>query len=143
MTLCFIDTETTGLDPVLHEVWEVAVILRDRPPDHAELVGDGAADRWLSSFVGEGAALMADPPPLGVERGDVVSRWRRWVVEHPEEAVRLACGVDRDAVVRGLLGGLGTTESAILELLAPLDQANRGHAIARVLQKLGLQGLLA
>ncbi|MFD5027051.1 exonuclease domain-containing protein [Streptomyces sp. NPDC058373] len=27
--LAFVDTETTGLDPFLHEVWEVAVILRE------------------------------------------------------------------------------------------------------------------
>lgn len=32
-TLCFIDTETTGLDADRHEVWEVAVVLRGRPPD--------------------------------------------------------------------------------------------------------------
>lgn len=28
LTLCFIDTETTGLDPERHEVWEVAIVLR-------------------------------------------------------------------------------------------------------------------
>ena len=28
-TLCFIDTETTGLDPDIHEIWEIAVIRRD------------------------------------------------------------------------------------------------------------------
>lgn len=27
--LAFVDTETTGLDPDLHEIWEVALILRD------------------------------------------------------------------------------------------------------------------
>lgn len=27
-TLAFIDTETTGLDPVRHEIWEVGMILR-------------------------------------------------------------------------------------------------------------------
>jgi hypothetical protein len=29
MTLCFIDTETTGLDPDRHEIWEVAAIIDD------------------------------------------------------------------------------------------------------------------
>lgn len=29
-TLCFIDTETTGLDPVRHEIWEVACVIRER-----------------------------------------------------------------------------------------------------------------
>lgn len=33
MTLCFVDCETTGLDPDRHEPWEVAVILRGRVPD--------------------------------------------------------------------------------------------------------------
>jgi hypothetical protein len=28
-TLCFIDTETTGLDPERHEIWEVAVSIRE------------------------------------------------------------------------------------------------------------------
>lgn len=27
--LAFVDTETTGLNPVLHEIWEVALIVRD------------------------------------------------------------------------------------------------------------------
>lgn len=27
--LCFVDTETTGLDPDLHEIWEVGLIVRD------------------------------------------------------------------------------------------------------------------
>lgn len=31
MTLVFLDTETTGLDPALHEVWEVAVAVDDGP----------------------------------------------------------------------------------------------------------------
>lgn len=30
MTVCFIDTETTGLDPDRHEIWEVALIVNDR-----------------------------------------------------------------------------------------------------------------
>lgn len=29
MTICFIDTETTGLDCDLYELWEVAIIVRD------------------------------------------------------------------------------------------------------------------
>lgn len=27
MTVCFVDTETTGLDPDLHEIWEVGLIV--------------------------------------------------------------------------------------------------------------------
>jgi DNA polymerase III epsilon subunit-like protein len=33
--LCFIDTETTGLDPDLHEIWEVALI--EREPNGSEV----------------------------------------------------------------------------------------------------------
>lgn len=29
MTVCFLDTETTGLDPDQHEIWEVALIVDD------------------------------------------------------------------------------------------------------------------
>lgn len=36
MTLAFIDTETTGLDPDLHEMWEVGLILRDPGKDDVE-----------------------------------------------------------------------------------------------------------
>lgn len=32
-TIAFLDTETTGLDPVRHEVWEVGLILRKPDPD--------------------------------------------------------------------------------------------------------------
>lgn len=32
--LCFIDTETTGLDPDRHEVYEIGLIVRDSEPRH-------------------------------------------------------------------------------------------------------------
>lgn len=32
-TLCFIDTETTGLDPARHEIWEVACSIRPKTGD--------------------------------------------------------------------------------------------------------------
>lgn len=31
MSVAFIDTETTGLDPVKHRIWEIAIILPDGP----------------------------------------------------------------------------------------------------------------
>jgi oligoribonuclease (3'-5' exoribonuclease) len=31
MTLVFLDTETTGLDPNRHEIWEVAYAVEDDP----------------------------------------------------------------------------------------------------------------
>lgn len=38
MKLCFVDTETSGLDVRCHHVWEVAVILREPNADDVELV---------------------------------------------------------------------------------------------------------
>lgn len=35
--ICFLDLETTGLDPDRHEVWEIGVIVRDRDGDHDHL----------------------------------------------------------------------------------------------------------
>lgn len=66
--LAFVDTETTGLDPDLHEIWEVGLILRDEDGDteyHWFLPVDlGRADafalnighfheRWQSSKLGK------------------------------------------------------------------------------------------
>lgn len=69
MTLCFIDTETTGLDPVLHEVWEVAVILRGRVVDPlvAELL------EHLSSPPADAASTV---PVILREPGDEMYVWQ-------------------------------------------------------------------
>lgn len=37
-TLAFVDTETVGLDPFLHDVWEIAVILRKPDEEDTEWV---------------------------------------------------------------------------------------------------------
>lgn len=37
MTLAFVDTETTGLDPDLHEIWEVGLIIRETDEDREYL----------------------------------------------------------------------------------------------------------
>lgn len=34
--LAFVDTETTGLDPVRHQIWEVGLVLRDENGDETE-----------------------------------------------------------------------------------------------------------
>lgn len=36
--LCFIDTETTGLHPTLHKIWEVAIIKRTPSGDNSHLL---------------------------------------------------------------------------------------------------------
>lgn len=51
--IVFVDTETTGLDPVRHMVWEVAVIRRDR---------DGAETEHLWQIRPTRADLMAAQP---------------------------------------------------------------------------------
>ena len=33
MSVAFVDTETTGLDPELNPIWEIAVILPDGPDE--------------------------------------------------------------------------------------------------------------
>lgn len=58
--------------------------------------------------------------PTGVALEDEA---RRWIREHPEQAVRIAGG-DVDAVVRALEGEWGT-RGTILAMLAPLTAARR------------------
>lgn len=51
--IVFVDTETTGLDPIRHMVWEIAVIRRDR---------DGAETEHLWQIRPTRADLMAAQP---------------------------------------------------------------------------------
>lgn len=56
--LCFVDTETTGLDPAKHDVWEVAIIRRTPAGDtehHFQITADTDPD-W------------ADPKALEISR---------------------------------------------------------------------------
>lgn len=62
MTLVFLDTETTGLDPDRHEVWEIAYAVDDGPilsaivphdfrkPDPRALAMNGYLDRALDGY---------------------------------------------------------------------------------------------
>lgn len=62
MTLCFVDCETTGLDPDRHEIWEVAVILRGRTdPLTRELLEHLARDVEPGSAAAEVPVLLEDP----------------------------------------------------------------------------------
>ena len=65
-TLVYLDTETTGLDPDFHQVWEIAFALDDGP---------------IHSMVVAHHTLGADPEALAVskyyERGGPVGGWDR------------------------------------------------------------------
>lgn len=77
--LCFLDTETTGLDPDAHEVWEVAAIIRRPGEPEVELewqlpvdvgraeamglrVGNFYGRRWSASSDGDPAPTAGYPP---------------------------------------------------------------------------------
>jgi len=54
-TLAFLDTETTGLDPERHEIWEVGLILRDEDDAECEFVAQaviepGDLGKWCTLF---------------------------------------------------------------------------------------------
>lgn len=71
MTLCFIDCETTGLDPDRHEVWEVAVILRDRPPP------DSFTRELLEHIIASPPEYAASTMPVILaEPGDEMYCWQ-------------------------------------------------------------------
>lgn len=75
--IVFIDTETTGLDPEYHEVWEVAIIVRDTeaPPEDEDV-------SWVWQL--EVDLGKADPIALNIGR----FHERRW---------KDACFSDQDA----------------------------------------------
>lgn len=69
MTLAFIDTETTGLDPDLHEIWEVALFLRT-PKDAAN------GDRWSERRVWQLPVDLGRADPVALRIGRFHER--RW-----------------------------------------------------------------
>lgn len=102
--------------------------------EHSERVGDGEAERWLQRVRAEGGpwagdAAREDTRPLGDSE---VQIWRVWIREHPEQAVRIACGADHDAVVAGLEGEWGTL-GTILAMIEPLDQDTRARVLESAL----------
>lgn len=78
--IVFIDTETTGLDPERHEIWEVAAIIRD-----TELYPDEPDVEWVWQFdVNLGTA---DPIALNIGR----FHERHWNIPPPwDDAQTLA-----------------------------------------------------
>lgn len=55
--LAFIDTETTGLDPIRHEMWEIAVIRRETDGTETEHLWQIRPSAWQLSHVAEPKAL--------------------------------------------------------------------------------------
>jgi hypothetical protein len=62
--LAFCDTETLGLDPVLHDVWEVAVILATSTDSQVQVERQ---TRWFVELP-EDALRLADPTALRLTR---------------------------------------------------------------------------
>jgi DNA polymerase III alpha subunit (gram-positive type) len=65
MSLVFLDTETTGLDPALHEVWEIAWAIDDGPIEsriltHSIKTADPEALE-LNGYWDRGEGYYADP----------------------------------------------------------------------------------
>lgn len=66
---------------------------------------------------------------------------RGWIREHPEQAVRIACGSDRDAVVAALEGEWGTL-GTVLAILEPLDQDARSRVLESALVRVTMSETL-
>lgn len=93
--LAFIDTETTGLDPDQHEIWEVALILRDSEGIEVERVWQlpvdlGKADpmalkigRWYERRW----PWPAYPPPYAIIRDETDAKRMAAAVEAREQFV--------------------------------------------------------
>lgn len=113
--LCFIDTETTGLDPERHEVWEVACILRRQQTPH-----DAVHDTVAS---GPGESVQAD---LDEARG-------RMVGTHDEEFVwQLPVDLSRADLIALNIGhfherrivGIDTNDHRLVHELKSVEFAN-------------------
>lgn len=71
MRIVFLDCETTGLDPVAHEVWEVGAIVRDSMPEGIESHMPDVEHHW---FLPLRRFETADPFAL-----DIGKFWERYV----------------------------------------------------------------
>lgn len=55
--LAFIDTETTGLDPIRHEMWEIAVIRREDDGTETEYLWQVRPSMWHLTHIADPEAL--------------------------------------------------------------------------------------
>lgn len=55
--LAFVDTETTGLDPIRHEMWEIAVIRREDDGTQTEHLWQIRPSTWHLTHIADPAAL--------------------------------------------------------------------------------------
>lgn len=108
-TLCFIDTETTGLDPERHEVWEVAIILRT--VDEQSPAERYAADVRAWSAIPEGEREHATVPILAASSTvDVEYVWQLPVDLARADTIALNIGhfpERRDPRLAGMVAGPG------------------------------------
>ncbi len=67
--LCFVDCETTGLDPVVHAIWEVAIITRGSPPLSESAVADEHGDYEYRFLVPVHPIDLANADPVALDIG--------------------------------------------------------------------------
>lgn len=80
-TLAFVDTETTGLDPVRHDVWEVALILRKPGRPDEELLWQLPVDLARADLIALNIGRFHERRWRAREQLDAVNpvdgKWRR------------------------------------------------------------------
>lgn len=75
--IAFVDTETLGLDPDRHAIWEVGLVLYD--PDECAVVSEHMWQIWLTTH------QIADGDPVGMEIGRWGERYDRDTATVPPE----------------------------------------------------------
>lgn len=124
--LCYVDCETTGLDPDRHQVWELAIIVEDPGEDPKEYVWQVPVDLSL-----------ADPNALRIGRfyerrlkvNPIVNQARMHSVLWPSDEKWTSAGALETTAetVAGLLDGahmVGATPSFDASFLAPWLRAH-------------------
>ncbi len=108
--LAVVDTETTGLDPYRHEIWEVALYLPELDPENG-LVPGASSDRPSSA---SGHAHE------GVTRGN--ARWYLPIDESKADPMALEIGHYHDRYPRHALRDFPLSPTDIHASLTPLDR---------------------
>lgn len=137
MTLLFLDTETTGLDPAKHEVWELAYAIGDGPV-HTYVLRHNLATADLQALAVNGYHERSRKQPLAATvelevrtsfagttlvganpRFDAAFLSARWGIEPWKYRL-----LDIEAYAMGILGTDLFTSDAVPSLRDVVDQLN-------------------